>query len=136
MIGAVHAVIGAALGSLIKKKKSAFAAGVVSHIIADALPHKDFQIPLELGLLAGTMTGIAAWRGVDSPEFWGALGAVIPDVEHGLVEAGTIDAEDRAFPTHIFDGKYHGVETDHRWSQVIIAGAAILTIALSERDKP
>ena len=132
MIGAVHASIGAAVGSLFKRKSSAFLAGVVSHIVADALPHTDFPSKIEAPFLAGSLVAIAAWRGVDSPEFWGSLGAVVPDAEHGLMEVGLIKPEDEIFPTHIDYGKYHGHETGERWSQLIIAAVAILTVVTAQ----
>ena len=91
MIGAVHAGVGAALGSLFKRRGSAFAAGVVSHLVADALPHKDFKPAIEVPLMAAAMAAIGKWRGVDSPEFWGAIGGITPDVEHAFLVAGVID---------------------------------------------
>jgi len=132
MLGAVHASIGAAVGSFFKKKSAAFLAGVVSHAIADAVPHNDLSPAAEVPLLAATIVGIAAYHGVDSPVFWGALGGVMPDVEHGLALTGVLKPEKRIFPTHIADGKWHGRESSERWSQLIITG---LSLAVTLRDR-
>ena len=125
--------VGAGIGSLCKSKSAAFVAGVVSHLIADAAPHKDFSLKIELPLIAGAMLAMGLWRGVDSPEFWGALGGIAPDIEHGLLEVGLIDREDEVFPTHVDNGALHGPETNERLSQLLIAAASLLTIALSAR---
>lgn len=136
MLGAVHAAIGAAVGSLFRSKRAAFAAGVVSHVVADALPHKDLDPRLEVPLMAGAMLGIAKWRGADSPEFWGAAGGIAPDAEHGLMIARLIRPEQEIFPTHIDGGKYHGPESSERLSQLLIAGAALALVALKASRKP
>lgn len=135
MTGAIHACIGAGLGALVGKKPGAFLAGVLSHVLTDAVPHKDFKPRIEIPLLAAAMFGIARWRGTDSPEFWGALGAISPDFEHGLMTLGIIGQEQEIFPTHLDDGKFHGQETDERWSQVLFAGASLLAVAIKPRSE-
>jgi hypothetical protein len=134
VIGAVHAIVGAAVGLLFKRKSAAFAAGVASHLITDALPHDDLDPKLEIPLLAVTLAGIAKWRGIDSTEFWGALGGIAPDAEHGLLLAGLVKQEQEVFPTHIRDGIFHGRERGERWSQLLIAGASLVAVALSSTD--
>lgn len=134
MIGAVHAAIGAAIGSLCGRKSTAFLGGLASHLVADALPHKDFEPVVELPLVAGAIAAVGLWRGADSPEFWGALGAISPDVEHALFVTGAIEEDDKVFPTHVDNGKHHGPETDERWSQLAIAAAAIAVVALRQSD--
>ena len=130
MIAAVHACVGAAVGRFFKNKGAAFAAGVASHLIADAVPHRDLDAKLEVPLLAAALVGMAKWRGVDSPEFWGALGGAAPDVEHGLLLAGLIEREQEVFPTHVEGGKFHGRESGERWSQAIAACASLAAVAL------
>ena len=130
-MGGVHAIIGAAVGSFFKGKTSAFVAGVVSHLIADAAPHKDMNPAAEVAILAASMVAIAKWRGVDSPEFWGAVGAVIPDAEHALKLAGVITGDQEVFPTHMRDGAYHGWKTDEQWSQLLMGIASVITIAVN-----
>lgn len=130
MIGAVHACIGACVGSFFKNKECAAAAGVVSHAIADMIPHKDLDPKIEVPLLIGALIAIANVDGVDSTEFWGALGAVSPDIEHGLCVAGLIKEDQKIFPTHINGGIYHGGDSGERWSQLAIAAASIVTAAI------
>lgn len=132
MLGAVHASIGAGVGSFCKSKSAAFAAGVFSHLVADALPHKDYAPEVEAPLMLGVLAGIAAWKGLDSPEMFGALGGVAPDLEHALALVGAIDPDSKVFPTHITDGKWHGPKNDERWSQLLIAVAALLAVALND----
>lgn len=137
MIGAVHALIGACIGSLTKNRTGAFCAGIVSHAAADILPHKDFDPIIEAPLLAGAVTALAAWKGVDSPEFCGAMGAIAPDFEHGLALAGIIDPDSRVFPTHIDNGKYHGPECESRLSQLLIAAAAVgMMLICDTKEQP
>jgi hypothetical protein len=124
--GITHAIIGAGVGALCKSRFSAFTAGVLSHIAADILPHKDLDPKIEVPLLAGSLALLAKRYGVNSRQFAGALGAVLPDSEHGLMVLGLIDEEDEIFPTHIDQGKYHGPDSGERLSQVIIAAAAII----------
>lgn len=133
MMGAVHAGIGAAVGSLCKTKTGAFLAGVASHVIADILPHTDYPPVIEAPLVAASLAGIAAWRGVDSPEFWGALGGVAPDVEHGLLVTGLIREDQEVFPTHGPEPCLHGSVTGERWSQALITIACAALIGLKSR---
>lgn len=134
MLGAVHASIGAGVGSFCKSKSAAFVSGVLSHLFADALPHKDFSPTVEVPLMIGMLAGIAAWKGLDSPEFYGAIGGIAPDIEHGLLFAGIIDKEKEIFPTHIQDGKWHGVESNERFSQVLLVIAALVAVALNTEE--
>ena len=133
MLGAVHAAIGAGVGSLFNRKDAAFVSGVVSHLIADALPHKDFEAALEVPLVAGMMAAIAKWHGVDSPQFWGAFGGVLPDAEHGLFLAGIIEPEQEVFPTHVPELNLHGPETNERWSQLLLAAAGLALAAVNRQ---
>jgi len=132
MGGAVHALIGAAIGSFMDNKIGAFTAGVASHVIADVLPHKDYDPAVEVGLMAAALAGIAKFRGVDSPEFWGAIGAIAPDTEHALMLSGLINADQEVFPTHIENGKYHGPDSGEQLSQWLIALAAACVIAMKD----
>lgn len=133
MTGAVHAAIGAALGSLIGKPRVAFAAGVISHIIADALPHLDLTVKQEVTLTGAEIGYIASRYGLGSPEFWGALGAICPDFEHGLSKLGIIPESMEMFPTHVDAGKYHGRETNERVSQLLLFAAATIASELAGR---
>ncbi len=134
MIGAVHACIGAGAGSLVESQGAAFAAGVVSHAIADALPHRDLSPEVEAPLLLGALAGIACWKGLDSTEFWGAMGAVAPDFEHALSYVGLIGDDKKVFPTHIDGGKWHGDQSGtERWSQLAISAVSLALVLLRAR---
>ena len=126
MIGAVHAGIGAALGGLLQDRKLAFIAGFLSHMFADAVPHKDFSPTVEIVLLAGTMKIIASRHGVDSPQFWGAVGATLPDLEHVLQFTGIIEEHKKIYPTHLGSGKWHGRASSERISQIVTFVACML----------
>jgi len=134
MTGAVHACIGAALGSLTNDESAAFAAGVISHVIADACPHNDCSPAVEAPLVLGALAGIACWKGLDSPEFWGALGGVAPDLEHAFAYVGMMDPDKKAFPTHVDNGKWHGEKGEERWSQLILSAVSLALVALNSRE--
>jgi hypothetical protein len=135
LTGAVHACVGAGIGSFFKSRTAAVAAGGLSHFAMDALPHKDFPHSVEAPLLLAAMGGIAAWKGLDSPEFWGTLGAIMPDFEHALRVAGIIGTEHEVFPTHIGDGKWHGTENEERLSQLLLVVAGLAAVALNTEDR-
>lgn len=126
MIGAVHAGIGAAVGSLCRKPTSAFLVGLASHAVADAVPHRDYPPKIEIPLMTAVMLGVAATKGLRSTEFWGALGAILPDIEHGLALAGLTSSDRELFPTHLKNGKYHGPDSGERWSQLVVSLGAVL----------
>lgn len=132
MGGAVHALIGAAIGSLLGNKPGAFAAGAASHLVADALPHRDHEPAVEVGLMAAAIAAVAKLRGVDSPEFWGAIGAITPDAEHALMLSGFITPEQEIFPTHIENGRYHGSDSGEHLSQALIALAAACVVVMKD----
>ncbi len=129
MIAAVHASIGAVLGSVLGTRSGAFLAGFVSHLAADMVPHKDYPPKIEVPLVLASLAGIAAWKGVDSPEIWGALGAITPDSEHALVLAGIITPDQEVYPTHLKGGIYHAREAKTRWGQLLVAAAAVAVVA-------
>lgn len=133
MTGIVHAIVGACVGSFFKNKAGAFAAGVASHAVLDSIPHTDLHPSMEAPLVAGALAGIAGWRGVNSPEFTGAIGGMCPDVEHVLGAIGVLTEDQKVFPTHLLGGKYHARESHERLSQIVIAAAALAVIALNSR---
>ena len=104
MTGSVHAAIGAAIGRFVRNKPLAFALGVTSHFVGDIIPHQDVGAG-EAPIVFGTMARIAQQHGWNSPEFWGALGAICPDFEHIPAELRKdprrFEAmEEKWFPTH------------------------------------
>ena len=132
MTGATHISIGAALGAIIKNPALAFTAGVISHIITDALPHRDFSPEIEAILTTAAIGAIIGYYGFDSPQFWGALGAIVPDIDHALAETGLIHPSSEFFPTHIANGKYHGQDTNEKLSQLLLTIAAISVAELGD----
>ncbi len=128
MTGSGHACIGALAGAIARRPGSAFVLGLASHVICDIIPHGEAPAALDLVLTGAALGGIAAGFGARSPEFAGAVGAALPDVEHGLVLAGLMGRESCIFPTH--NGVLpHGTGGGLLW-QVAAAGAAIAGAAL------
>jgi hypothetical protein len=81
MTGSVHAAIGAAIGRFIPSPALAFAVGLLSHFAGDVVPHHDMGVA-ETPLVFSTLARIAQQHGLHSGQFWGAVGGVIPDLEH------------------------------------------------------
>jgi hypothetical protein len=130
MICAVHAVVGATVGTLSGSRGGAFASGVATHLLGDLLRHKDLDPKVEAPLLAATL-GLLAWRcGLTSPAVAGAVGAVLPDVENAAWMTGISRKPRCAFPTHVEDGKHHGPKAASAWPQGVLA-AACLALVLS-----
>lgn len=126
MTGAAHASTGAALGALFRSPAAAFAAGLASHLAADVVPHRDVTPRWEIALGAATLALIGIRHGLGSPEFWGALGGVAPDLEHGLALAGLMSSENEIFPTHSAGGRLHGPDSGERISQILISAVGLL----------
>ena len=104
MSGSVHAALGAALGRHISNKPLAFTAGILSHLVGDAVPHHEMGLG-EVPLVVATMLRIAQRHGCNSSQFWGALGGILPDFEHIPAELRQDPRrhqpmEEKLFPTH------------------------------------
>jgi len=104
MTGSVHAAIGAAVGSLTRNRVLAFALGLGTHLVGDVVPHHDMGAT-ETPLVFATLVRVAQQHGLNSPQFWGALGGVCPDFEHMPAEwrqdprrFGPM--KEKLFPTH------------------------------------
>lgn len=130
MTGIVHSLFGAAAGSLCNSKSGAFASGVISHLVADLIPHRDIDPRIDVPLASVVILGIAQKYGPQSEEFLGALAGVLPDIEHAAAYLGL---GKKVFYTHIDDGKYHARETKTCLSQYLLAGAALLMLRYSEK---
>ena len=131
MTGFVHAAIGAALGRFIKNKPLSFAVGVLSHGVGDVIPHHDLG-PAEAPLLLSTLALIVERHGWNSPQFWGALGAICPDFEHIPAEVRQDPRrfepmEEKLFPTHnntLPHAKWpHDERLGHAMNFVLVVGA-------------
>ena len=131
MIVAVHAFTGAALSRLCRTPWQAFALGFASHLVADAMPHRDLDVPTEGALAAAALGCIGLAHGLDSREFAGALGAVAPDVENVVARALGIPDEKLLLPTH---NRYHGAKVDNVAGQIALALCCVAVLALPTRE--
>ncbi len=127
MMAAVHALVGSALSRLCRTRTQAFALGVLSHVAADLLPHRDLDIPEEALFLAGALTVVTAARGADSQEFAGAFGAALPDIENAVGRILGVNDKRMLLPTH---SRYHGRETLGFRGQIALALACLAVLAL------
>ena len=133
MICAVHAVVGAAVGKLVGSRAGAFAAGVATHFVGDLLPHKDFDPKVEAPLLLGALGLLANRCGVDSPEFAGAVGGVLPDAENAAAIVGLLPHDRKVFPTHAPDDAFHGPKTRSAWPQAVAAAFCLVYVLSGKR---
>lgn len=124
MMVSVHAAVGAMLGAGIKNPLSAIVGGASSHLLCDLVPHKDYDIKIEAPLALAMFTYIG-WRfGLKSRQFWGAVGAVLPDAENALALLGFIREDQTFFPTHNKSASWyvgHGNAVDSPIPQVALA---------------
>ncbi|UCC69317.1 MAG: hypothetical protein JSV79_05230 [Armatimonadota bacterium] len=131
MIAAVHALTGAALGGLCQSRGQAAALGAISHLAADALPHRDLKVSEEAVLLGAALGMIGVTQGWGSREFAGAVGAVLPDVENVVARALDIPQSRLLLPTH---RGYHGRRTSGFRGQLALALAS-LAVLLGPRSR-
>jgi hypothetical protein len=136
MMAWTHAMIGAAVGSRTDTPQAAFLAGVVSHGLADLVPHRDYNIPIELPLLCVALASIAYRYGLESRQFWGAVGGFSPDIENGLEVLGYLPGT--LYPTHTkkpwFVG--HGHKVKSALPQLLIAMICLLVAEKFTISKP
>lgn len=118
--------VGAAIGKLLRHPLPALAGGMMSHLIGDALPHRDVG-PGETPLVFATLAWVGKHHGWRSGQFWGALGAILPDFEHISYQLrkdprrfGPI--AEKWFPTHNYRIP-HG-----RWNHSTASGVAIQVV--------
>lgn len=134
MNGALHALMGAALGKLTRHSGKAAAAGIASHVVTDLVPHKDYTIRGEGPLLIATLS-LLAWKfGVKSPEFIGACAAAAPDVENVAAMMGFIPRKYLLSPTHRVEG-FHAPDTETRWHQGVMAAACLAYLFWKQNEK-
>lgn len=123
MTGFIHAAIGAAIGKFVRNKPAAFGLGVLSHGVGDMIPHHDLGFA-EAPLLIATMARIVQQHGWNSPQFWGALGAICPDFEHVPAELRRDPRRfepmnEKLFPTHNGTLPHAKWPHDERWGQAM-----------------
>ena len=121
----IHALVGAALGSLLRDRKTAFLAGVASHLPADRLPHFHLSDPGEVVVAAATLAFVRLRYGRNSPEFAGAIGALVPDLEVVANRLGLLPEDKQVFPTH--RGMHRQRNEDPR-TELLLAIASLLIL--------
>jgi hypothetical protein len=132
----VHAAVGACVGARLKSPTASFAAGALSHLVCDLIPHKDYELAVEAPLAAAMLLTIGARYGVRSPQFVGALGGIAPDIENGLAVLGAITQNQTIFPTHNSLAPWfvgHGGKVSTPWPQVVLAAAALVLASLADK---
>ena len=135
MTGFIHAAIGAAIGKYVRCKPLAFGLGVLSHGVGDVIPHHDLGVA-EAPLLAATLARIVQQHGWNSPQFFGALGAVCPDFEHIPTELRRdprrfAPMPEKLFPTHNGKIPHAAWPHDHRWGLAMNAALFLGALYLS-----
>lgn len=131
MIQLAHVATGALAGRGRAGTLDALVAGLATHAAIDVIPHGEVHDQLfELVSGAAGVLALAARHGWRSPITIGAIGAIIPDMEH-LPQA--VGIHQRAvFPTHRY-ARTHGWE--HKplaipaWLQAVLGGAVIGALA-------
>lgn len=126
MIQLAHVATGALAGRGRSSLRDAFVAGLVTHAAIDVLPHGEVHDEhFELLSGAAGVLALAARHGWASPITIGAIGAIVPDMEHIPQQFGRRIA---LFPTHRY-GRLHGWETKPlalpAWVQAVLGGAVI-----------
>ncbi|MFS8569817.1 MAG: hypothetical protein FWJ62_02185 [Thermaerobacter sp.] len=132
MFETTHALAGAALGSLAGGPVSAFALGLASHAVLDAIPHWDYRtVPAAVVdvLVGAVAVGAAAAQAADpAPVIAGAVGAVLPDVEVALKALGRWPWR-LFYPSHT--GRLPHPAAPLPWgvlTQLAVAAAALLAL--------
>lgn len=142
MTGFIHAAIGAAIGRFVKNKPLAFGLGVLSHGVGDMIPHHDLGTA-EAPILFGTLACILRECGLNSPQLWGAIGAICPDFEHIPTELRKdprrfAPMKEKRFPTHNGTLPHAPWKYDKRWGHImnfaLLFGALYLAGALGARS--
>jgi len=126
-----HMAVGGAVGSLVEARGAAFGLGMLLHIPLDVIPHYEFEkMWLEVAVVAAFFGVMIATGNAGTGIFWGALGAVLPDLENLLWRLGILSDEDKVFPGHsrrfarwLPHGRALGVE--HAWWQGAIVASSV-----------
>ncbi len=140
MTAITHLAVGAAAGSFTDNAAGAAALGLLSHVPLDILPHYEFdRMWVEVAVVVAVFAAMLAAGMARTGVFWGAVGAVVPDIENLLWRAGVLPDERKVFPGHsprlagIFP---HGrtLGPRHALTQVAIVCASIVVVFLSTRS--
>lgn len=100
MSGGGHILGGAAVGTLAGSPEGAFVLGLASHALLDAVPHYDYDLTTQILLIVGA-SALVKWQYDQTGDLRivaGALGGLLPDIEHVLRKMGL--QNDKYFPSH------------------------------------
>jgi hypothetical protein len=135
-----HLAVGAAAGSFTDSQAGAALLGLVSHVPLDVLPHYEFEkMWVEVAVVSAVFAAMLAAGMGRTGIFWGAVGAVVPDIENLLWKVGILPRERKIFPGHsprlskVFP---HGrsLGPRHALTQVAIVCASAAVVFLSMRS--
>jgi hypothetical protein len=136
VIQLAHVATGALAGRGRTALRDAFLAGLATHAAMDVIPHGEVHDDyFELFSGAAGVLALAARHGWASPITIGAIGSIVPDMEHIPQVLGIRTPP--LFPTHRV-GALHGWETKPlaipAWLQAVLGGAVIgLLVAIGRR---
>jgi hypothetical protein len=123
MIVSLHVATGAALGVGAPSRRAAFALGLLSHALADRIPHQDISSRrFELRSGVALLLLVALRRGPLDRATIGAAAASAPDVEH-LLRLPRPGGR-KLFPSHRFHG-WHRPGGVPSWLQLLLAGVLV-----------
>ncbi len=130
----IHALVGAALGSLVRDRPKAFLVGVAAHLPTDLLPHFHLSDAGEVLTAVASLAFIRMRYGRNSPEFAGALGALLPDLEVVANRLHLLPEKSQIFPTH---RGHHGGRQNHPATELLLAlGSLVILESRQQCDAP
>lgn len=136
MIELTHVATGALIGGRCNGPLEAVLAGVATHALMDIAPHDELHdVAFEASSAVVGILALARRHGLGSPIVWGAVGGVLPDIEHVL--PAVIRPRQPLFPTHRVSWLHSaGPFRVPVWLQVIAGGAIIGALASRVRSQP
>lgn len=135
-----HLAVGAAAGSFTDNAAGAALLGLVSHVPLDILPHYEFEkMWVEVAVVVAVFAAMLAAGMGRTGIFWGAVGAVVPDIENLLWRLGILPDERKVFPGHsprLYRFFPHGrtLGPRHALTQIALVCASLVVIVMSMRS--
>jgi hypothetical protein len=131
MIVTFHVASGAAVGAAAPSRGAAVALGLLSHALADRVPHRDIpsrRFEIRSGVVLLLL--VALRRGAFHRATLGAAAASAPDIEHVLRLPRP--GGRKLFPSHRFPG-WHRPGGVPAWLQLLFAGGLAGSVLASPR---